>query len=236
MQQTTASVSVITREEIDARQSVTLPDALLFSPGVAIGRTGAEGGTASIFLNGGNSNFTKVLVDGTPINPPGGAVDFSSFTLDNVDKVEIVRGAESAIYGTDAVSGVIQVFTHRGETRDSGIQRVRRRRRLFLRARRRAAQRILGAFDYSAAASYLRRTVRDQTMISSIARCREILAIASAIRIRLRLTLRNNTSNAGIPGQTLLEPPSLYQPLQSAYLQRQRAVEFSAGQALAARD
>ncbi len=90
---------------------------LLFSPGIAIGRTGAEGGSASVFLNGGNSNFTKVLVDGAPINPPGGAVDFSSLTLDNIDKVEIVRGAESAIYGTDAVSGVIQLFTHRGETR-----------------------------------------------------------------------------------------------------------------------
>ena len=115
--QTTAPVSVITKEEIDARQSVSLPDALLFAPDIAIGRTGAEGGTASVFLNGGNSNFTKVLVDGTPINPPGGAVDFSSLTLDNIDKVEIVRGAESAIYGTDAVSGVIQLFTHRGSTR-----------------------------------------------------------------------------------------------------------------------
>jgi vitamin B12 transporter len=110
-------VSIISREEIDARQSVDLTSALLFVPGVAIGRTGAEGGTASVFLNGGNSNFTKVLVDGTPINPPGGAVDFSSLTLDNIDKVEIVRGAESAVYDTDAVSGVIQLFTHRGETR-----------------------------------------------------------------------------------------------------------------------
>ena len=81
------------------------------------GETGAEGGTTAVFLNGGNSNFTKVLVDGATINPPGGAVDFSSLTLDNIDKIEIVRGAESAIYGTDAVSGVVQLFTHRGETR-----------------------------------------------------------------------------------------------------------------------
>ena len=115
--ESTASVTVITKQEIDERQSVTLPDALLFAPGMAIGRTGPEGGTASVFLNGGNSNFTKVLVDGAPINPPGGAVDFSDLSLDNIDKIEIVRGAESAIYGTDAVSGVIQLFTHRGETR-----------------------------------------------------------------------------------------------------------------------
>src|SRR5215471_11122169 len=117
VQQTAAPVDVITREDIAARLAVTLPDALLTSPGVAIGRTGPEGGTTSIFLNGGNSNFTKVLVDGTPVNEPGNAVDFANFTLDNVDKMEVVRGAESAIYGSDAVSGVIQVFTHRGMTR-----------------------------------------------------------------------------------------------------------------------
>src|SRR5258708_2022142 len=116
IQQTPASVTVIARQEIDARQSITLPDALLYVPGVAIGRTGPEGGTASVFLNGGNSNFTKVLVDGTPVNEPGNAVDFSNFTLDNVDKVEVVRGAESAIYGTGAVDGGIQVITHPGTT------------------------------------------------------------------------------------------------------------------------
>src|SRR5580704_12670257 len=77
-EQTTAPVSVITKEEIEERQSVGLADALAFTPGIAIGRTGPEGGSASVFLNGGNSNFTKILVDGAPINPPGAAVDFSS--------------------------------------------------------------------------------------------------------------------------------------------------------------
>jgi len=115
-EQTTAPVSIITRDEIDERQSVALPMPSP-SPRHCYRPHRARSGTASVFLNGGNSNFTKVLVDGAPINPPGGAVDFSSLTLDNIDKVEIVRGAESAIYGTDAVSGVIQLFTHRGGTR-----------------------------------------------------------------------------------------------------------------------
>ena len=55
-----------------------------------MGRTGAEGGTASPFPDGGNSNYTNVLVDGAPLNQPGGLVDFSNFTLDNIDKIEIV--------------------------------------------------------------------------------------------------------------------------------------------------
>src|SRR5271170_5092970 len=153
--QTTASVSVITREEIDARQSVMVTDALLFAPGVAIGRTGPEGGTASTFINGGNSNFTKVLVDGTPINPPGGAVDFSTLTLDNIDKVEIVRGAESAIYGTDAVSGVVQLFTNRGETSVPAFSVFSEGGTFSSFRGGGQVSGLLGAFDYSAAASYL---------------------------------------------------------------------------------
>jgi vitamin B12 transporter len=154
VQQSPAPSSAVTREEIDARQSIFMPDLLSFSPGVSFGRTGTNGGTASIFLDGGNSNFTKVLVDGSPINPPGGAVDFSLLTTDNIDKVEIVRGAESAIYGTDAVSGVVQMFTHRGDTTVPALS-------LFAEGGSFSTARgggqisgVIGKFDYSGSASY----------------------------------------------------------------------------------
>jgi len=209
--QTTASVTVLSREDIQARESVALTDALLFVPGVAIGRTGPIGGTSSVFLDGGNSNFTKVLVDGAPINPPGGAVDFSSLTLDNIDKVEVVRGAESAIYGSDAVSSVIQLFTHRGETRIPEFS-------VFgeggsFSAGRGGAQvsGLLGGFDYSAAASYFQTDgqgvnddFRNRTLSGSF-------GYAFSPDNQLRLSVRNNTSNAGIPGQTEFEPPSRFQ-------------------------
>jgi len=209
--QTTAPISVITRDEIDARQSVGLTDALAFATGIAIGRTGAEGGTASVFLNGGNSNFTKVLVDGAPINPPGGAVDFSSLTVDNIDKVEIVRGAESAIYGSDAVSGVIQLFTHRGQTRipefsvyTEGGSFGSGRDGLQLSG-------LLGAFDYSLAGSYFDtdgQGPNDRFLNRTLS---GNFGYAFTDTNQLRLTLRNNDSDAGIPGQTVFEPPSLYQ-------------------------
>jgi vitamin B12 transporter len=208
MQQTTAPVDVVTRDEIDARRAVTLPDALLTSPGVAIGRTGPEGGSASVFLNGGNSNFSKVLVDGTPVNEPGNAVDFSNFTLDNVDKIEVVRGAESAIYGSDAVSGVIQVFTHRGTTRvpeaaifaeggsfDTGRGGVQ-------------VSGLIGNFDYSSGASYF-STAGPQDINAFINRTISgNFGYRLGERNQLRLSLRNNTSNAQTPGQTLLTPAS----------------------------
>ena len=208
IQQTTAPVEVITRQEMDARLSINLTDALQYSAGIAIARTGPEGGTASIFLNGGNSDFTKVLVDGSPVNAPGSAVDFSNFTLDNVDKVEIVRGAESAIYGTDAVSGVIQVFTHRGET--STPELVLYADGGSFDSARGGAQLsgILGNFDYSAAASYF-STSGPQDINAFLNRT---LSANFGYRLgedtQIRLTLRNNTSDAQTPGQTLLTPPS----------------------------
>jgi vitamin B12 transporter len=209
IQQTTASTTVITRQDIETRQSVTLPDALLYVPGISIGRTGSEGGTASVFLNGGNSNYTKVLVDRTPVNNPGSAVDFSNFTLDNIDKIEIVRGAESAIYGTDAVSGVIQVISHRGTTRIPEVS-------IFAEGGTFATGRggaqfsgLLGNFDYSAAASYFSTDGPDNENNFH----NRTLSANFGYRLgednQLRLTVRNNTSNAQTPGQTLLEPPNL---------------------------
>jgi vitamin B12 transporter len=208
IQQTTAPVDVITREEIAQRLAVTLPDALLTSPGIAIGRTGPEGGSASVFLNGGGSAYTKVLVDGTPVNEPGNAVDFANFTLDNVDKIEVVRGAESAVYGSDAVSGVIQVFTHRGTTRVPEVAIFAEGGNFDTGRGGAQLSGLIGNFDYSGAASYFSSNgPQDINAFTN-----RTLSGNFGYRVgednQLRLSLRNNTSNAQTPGQTLLEPPN----------------------------
>ncbi|HLZ11856.1 MAG TPA: TonB-dependent receptor [Candidatus Acidoferrum sp.] len=230
IQQTTAPVETITKAEIEERLLRTLPDALLTSTAVSIGRTGSEGGTASVFLGGGNSSFTKVLVDGTPVNEPGNAVDFSNFTLDNVDKVEIVRGAESAIYGTDAVSGVVQVITHHGTTRTPEVT-------LFGEGGTFATGRggaqlsgLLGNFDYSAAGSYFGTDGPD----NENAFYNRTLSGNFGYRIsednQIRLTLRNNTSNAQTPGQTLLEPANLDAHTDYQFFSSNLRWDFATGQ------
>ncbi len=227
--QTTAPVSVITKAEIDARQSVALTDALQFATGIVLGRTGPEGGSASVFLNGGNSNFTKLLVDGTPINPPGSAVDFSDLTLDNIDKVEIVRGAESAIYGTDAVSGVIQLFTHRGETRIPEYS-VYAEGGSFSSGRGGAQiSGMLGKFDYSAAASYFETDGQGPNDSFLNRTLSGNFGYSFSDTNHLRLTIRNNTSDAGIAGQTVFEPPSLYQRYGQHIFSAGARWNFSAG-------
>lgn len=195
-------------EEIDQRQAVFVPDLLIYSPGVSVARTGINGGTASLFLNGGNSSFTKVLVDGSPINPPGGAVDFSVLTTDNMDKVEIVRGAESALYGTDAVSGVVQFFTHRGDTAVPAFS-------IFYEGGTYATGRgggqfsgVLGHFDYSGSASYF-QTSGEYPNSDYINRSFSgNFGYAFTDTNQVRLALRNNSADAGTPGEFEYTPPS----------------------------
>ncbi len=85
--------------------------ALRLVPGMAVVSSGGAGSQASIFLRGGESDFVRVLVDGVAVNDPGGAIDLAGLTLDNVDRIEVVRGPTSVLYGTDAVTGVVQIFT-----------------------------------------------------------------------------------------------------------------------------
>jgi len=210
VQDTSASVTVITKQEIDQRQAVPLSDLLLYTPGIAMGKNAAEGGLTSFFLDGGNSYHTKVLIDGATVNNPGGQVDFSNFTLDNVDKIEVVRGAESAIYGTDAVAGVIQVFTHRGETRVPAFS-VFGEGGTFSSGRGGAQlSGLLGKFDYSGAGSYFQTdgpgpndSFRNRTLSGNF-------GYGFSDSNQLRLSVRNTTSDSGIPGQTLITPPSLH--------------------------
>ena len=211
LSQTPAPVDVVSRAEIDQRQLVSLPDALATLPGAAIARTGREGGLTTFFLDGGNSNFTKFLVDGTPLNEPGGFLNLANSTLDNVDKIELVHGAESALYGTDAVSGVVQLFSHRGETRIPELS-------LFgeggsFSSARGGAQfsGLLGGFDYSAAGSYFQtdgQGPNDSFLNRSFA---GNFGYSLNDTNRLRLTVRSNSSFAGVPGPTLLLPANLAQ-------------------------
>jgi vitamin B12 transporter len=109
-----ATVAVITGDELRLRGVTSVSSALQTLPGVSFSQSGSFGSTTTLFLRGGESKYVKVLVDGVPVNDPGGAMDFSWLTTDNVERIELVRGPASVLYGADAVTGVIQIFTRRG--------------------------------------------------------------------------------------------------------------------------
>jgi vitamin B12 transporter len=77
-------------------------------------QSGSFGSVTSLFLRGGESRYTKVLIDGVAVNADGGFFDFSHLTTDNIDRIEIVRGPASVLYGADAVTGIVQIFTRKG--------------------------------------------------------------------------------------------------------------------------
>lgn len=107
-------VTVLDGDRLRAEGVTTVAEALRQAPGLAVVQSGSYGGVTSVFMRGGESRYTKVLVDGTPVNAVGGIQFFENLSLDNVDRIEIVYGPSSALYGADAVSGVIQIFTRRG--------------------------------------------------------------------------------------------------------------------------
>ena len=114
--ETPANAYVISTNELARAQRVNLFDALRLSPGVTAAQVGRRGGVTSLFVRGGEPDYTKVLIDGAPVNDAGGSYDFADLTADNAARVELIRGSHSAVYGSDAMTGVLQFFTHRGST------------------------------------------------------------------------------------------------------------------------
>jgi vitamin B12 transporter len=109
----TASVTVITADDMHATGASQLSDALRFVPGLAVEGTGREGGLISAFSRGGESDYNLVLMDGVRVNQQGGLFDFSRVSAGEIDRVEVVRGAQSALWGSDAMGSVVQIFTRR---------------------------------------------------------------------------------------------------------------------------
>ena len=110
----TLSTTVIPGDDLRARGVTTVLEALRETPSVAVVQGGSFGQQTSVFLRGGQSNYTQVLIDGVVANDPGGAIDFANLTTDDIDRIEIVRGPASVLYGANAVTGVIQIFTRHG--------------------------------------------------------------------------------------------------------------------------
>lgn len=120
------STSVISLDDIKAQNRASVLDLLRSVPGLQVTQPGGRGGVASVFIRGGEPNFTMVMVDGIRVNDPnntrGGSFDFSTLNAADVERIEIVRGPQSAIYGSDALSGVINIITRgRAEAFGAGV-------------------------------------------------------------------------------------------------------------------
>ncbi len=112
-----ASITVLDREQIEQRHALSTIDLLQNDPRRRRGALGRRRQPDGVFVRGGESTYNKVLLDGMPLNEPGGAFNFASLSPENIERIEVLRGAHSALFGSDAMASVIQLFSVRPETR-----------------------------------------------------------------------------------------------------------------------
>ncbi|HTZ74897.1 MAG TPA: TonB-dependent receptor plug domain-containing protein [Candidatus Aquilonibacter sp.] len=217
-------VDVLTRQDIDREQQIWLTSLLATAPGVAFSQLGPEGGVTSLFLDGGNSNYTRVMIDGVPedVSLSGISIDLSDYTTDGIDKIEVIHGASSALYGSDAMTGAVDILTHRGSTTTPELVLQGQGGTFGTGTGNGQLSGAAGPFDYSAGASYF--TTRGQSPGEYVLESygpetypyfRDTTLFGNfgwkfSDTDTLRLTLRNGTSDAGQQGQTLLAAESPY--------------------------
>ena len=115
----TQSVTVVTAEDIESVGATSLAEVIRFVPGVAVESSGREGAVTRLFSRGGESDYNLVLVDGVRVNMSGGTFDFSRVAAGEIERVEVVRGAQSALYGSDAIGSVVHVITRHAAATDT---------------------------------------------------------------------------------------------------------------------
>ena len=201
--------TTITHQDLVERQPLMLSDVLHWVPGATIIRSGAIGSTTSLFVRGGESNYTRVLLDGIPLNEPGGAFDLGSFAADGIDHVEIVRGPQSALFGSDAMTGVVQVFSEHGSTEE-------RRPQVDVNFEAGKYNTLAGGIDVRGAIRdldysgfYSRLNTDNQGVNDDFRNSTGGLNVGFAFgkRARLRWIARGNSSRDGTPGQTAFGRP-----------------------------
>ncbi|MDK7280883.1 TonB-dependent receptor [Haemophilus seminalis] len=116
--QTASSVTVLTEKDFAQRNATYISDVLKTVPGVAMGANGGRGAVTSLFLRGANSKHTAVIIDGIRVNPADTNFDFGGLALSNIEQIEVLRGEQSALWGSDAMGGVVYITTKSGLYKD----------------------------------------------------------------------------------------------------------------------
>jgi vitamin B12 transporter len=195
--------------EIERRQAPRVADLLRTAPGVMVLQTGAPGGVTGLFVRGGESTYNRVLLDGIPLNEPGGTFNFNNLSTENLERIELVRGANSSLFGSDAMSSVVQLFTRRGTgggAKPSVSAQLDGGSYGTLHASA-AASGAVSRFDYSVAAARLTTDNRvpnngfDNTTVSAS------VGTLLGANTTLRAVTRAEIGRTGTPGQTVYGRP-----------------------------
>src|SRR6185437_4620982 len=206
---TGASTTVLDGRAIADRGQLLASSTLQSVPGVVVARSGGLGTVTSVFVRGGESDYNKILLDGIPLNEPGGTFEFANFGEEDLDRIEVVRGPQSALFGSDAMASTIQFFSHRGSPED-----VRPRVSLsfdggkFQTLHGRAG--LSGGYkrlDYALGWSHLETDNQEPNNAFHNSTLSGNFGLALGKNTTARLILRGDFGDVGTPGQTAFERP-----------------------------
>ncbi len=204
------STDVLDRARIEERAAPSLLPLLQDVAGVATARAGQTGQQGSLFVRGGEARFARVLVDGIPVNQPGGAYDFGAALPFELERVELVRGSASSLYGTDALAGVVSLETRRARPGETPSLRGEAELGSFEWQRYAGASSgARGAFDWNAGVQHL-RTDNEAPNSAFVATA---VALSTGVKLGprtdLRAVARFDGSGVGTPGPTAFGRPDL---------------------------
>lgn len=207
-----AEVSTLSGKQLEAMNPVAANDALRFLPGAVVNTAGQRGGLASLFVRGGDSTYNKVIVDGVTINEPGGTFDFGTMPLTESDRLEFFRGAQSTLYGSDAMTSVVQVFTRTGSTAIPELRLAADGGNFETASGYASLSGARGRFDYNFFGDQF--NTNGQGINNAYSDSLQGLNVGAALndRISLRVRFRHSNSFTGLPGEwnfngDPLEPP-----------------------------
>jgi vitamin B12 transporter len=207
-----AEVSSLSSGQLEVMQPIAADDAIRFLPGAVVNTAGQRGGISSLFVRGGESTYNKVIVDGVAVDNPGETFDFGTLPLTQADRIEFVRGAQSTLYGSDAMTSVIQVWTRTGSTNIPEL-RFGADGGNFGTANGYAS--LAGAhnrFDYNFFGSQF--NTNGQGVNNANADSLQGANVGAAItdQIGLRVRVRHSNSYTGVPGEWNFNGDPLLQP------------------------
>jgi outer membrane cobalamin receptor len=200
-QETASSVSLLSGDAIETMQPTSGADALRFLPGAVVNVAGQRGGLGSLFVRGGDSRYNKVLIDGVPVTDPGGTFNAATVPLAETDRLEFLRGAQSTLYGSDAMTSVVQVFTRNGTTETPEL-RFGADGGTFGTAHGFAS--LSGArsrFDYNAFADQFQTNGQGPNANYTNALQGGNVGVQVNQRVQFRLRARHSNSRTGVPGE-----------------------------------
>ncbi len=196
------SITVITGDEIERAHQSLVSESLRVIPGLTVAQTGGRGGLTSIFSRGGESDYNKVLIDGVPVNAAGGLFDFGSLTTENLERIEVARGPQSALFGSDAMTSVIQLLTRRGSTPTPEFEMTGEGGSFDFHRETARLSGLAGPFDYSASFGFQSTDGRFQNS-NYINRSASLsLGYRFSDNADARVTARSNNNTLGVPGPT----------------------------------